>query len=367
VASPIPASAVSENLRKHVDPAAPAPLRLMAARGMVPMGPMDMVTVLCSLRYDDDEKIAQSAEKSLLELPVRIVQGALKESLHPLVLDLVARAFPDNESFLETILLNRETPDETFAFLAVKVSERPLTIIIENQVRLLRHKEIVQAVLGNPALLKSQSDRLMDFAVRTGMSLKGLAAFEEAKQRIAGAPRDTVEEKRIAKVVVESLPEDMLKEEEEGPDDPEAEAEQEKKQKTLLQRLYEMTIAQKVALASKGNKTIRSQLLKDRNKMVATAAIKNPGVNESEVLVLASNRAVCDDVIRIISMNREWTRSYQIKLALVNNPKTPMGMSMRFLPSIRIADLKMMARNKNIPSTLAMAAKKLMQKRQGGR
>ena len=336
----------------------------MAARGMVPMGPKDMVTVLCSLYYDDDEKVAQSAKKSLLELPTRIVQGSLQESLHPLVLDLVARAFPENDDFLETILLNNKTPDETFAFLAVKVSQRALSIIIENQVRMLRHKAIVQAVIGNPALLKSQSDRLMDFAVRTGMSLKGLAAFEEAKDRIAGAPRDTVEEKRIAKVIVESLPEDMLKEEEEVPVGPE---EEEKKQKTMLQRLYEMTIAQKVALAAKGNKTIRSQLLKDRNKMVATAAIKNPGINESEVVALAGNRAVCDDVVRIISQNREWTRNYQIKLALCNNPKTPMGMAMRFLPSIRLADLKMMARNKNIPSTLATAAKKLMQKRQGGR
>ena len=35
MASPIPASAVSEKLRKHVDPKAPPPLRMMAARGMV--------------------------------------------------------------------------------------------------------------------------------------------------------------------------------------------------------------------------------------------------------------------------------------------------------------------------------------------
>lgn len=365
MASPIPASAVSEKIRKHVDPKAPAPLRMMAARGMVPMGPRDMVTVLCSLSHDDDEKISQAAIKSLTELPERIVQGALKEALHPLVLDQLARSSVDNDNTLYIILANKETPDETFAFLADKVAEKPLQTILDNQVRLLRHKQIMRAVLSNPRVLKSQIDNLMEFAVRTGIHFKGLAAFDAAKDRISGAPRDIEEEKRVHKVIVDSLPEDLLRDEEE--EDPLAAEEVEEKRRSLLSRLSEMTIAQKVALAQKGNKTIRSQLLKDRNKIVATAAIKNPGINEGEVVAIAGNRAVCDDVIRIISQNREWTRNYQVKLALMNNPKTPIGLAMRFLTSIRASDLKLMSGNKNIPSALATAAKKLLSKRSGGR
>lgn len=366
MASPIPASAVSEKVRKHVDPAAPAPLRMMAARGMVPMGPKDLVTVLASLSHDDDEIVRAAAIKNLAELPERIFQGALKEALHPLVLDQLARTFEQNEAYLESILLNKDTPDETFAFLAPRVGERQLGIVIENQVRLLRHKEIVKGVLANPNVLKSQVDRLMDFAVRTGIAFKGMAEYEAAKQRISGAPRDIEEDRRIQKVIVESLPEDMLREE------PDAEAadgseEEEAKKHNLLQRLHDMTIAQKVALAMKGNRTVRSVLLKDRNKMVAVAAVKNPGVNEGEIIAVASNRAVCDDVIRIISQNREWTRNYQVKLALMNNPKTPIGTALRFLPSIRAADLKGMSGNKNISSALAQAAKKLLGKRQGGK
>ncbi len=364
MASPIPASAVSEKVRKHVDPKAPAPLRMMAARGMVPMGPRDMVTVMCSLSHDDDEKVRQSAQKNLGELPERIVQGALKETLHPLVLDHIARTFVHNEAYLETILINAETPDETFTFLGDRVGERLLGIVIENQVRMLRHKAIVKAVLANPNVLKSQVDRIMDFAVRTGMSFKGMAEYEEARQRIAGAPRDIEEEKRISKVIVESLPDDLLSEEDWGE---EGDLEDEdKKRKSLLERLGEMTVAQKVAVAQKGNKTVRSQLIKDRNKMVASAAINNPGINEGEVVAVAANRAVCDEVIRIIAQSREWTRNYQVKLALMNNPKTPLGLAIRFLPSVRLSDLKGLSTNKNISATLATAAKKLMQKRQGG-
>lgn len=366
MASPIPASAVGENLRKHIDPKAPAPLKMMAARGMVPMGPRDMVTVLCSLSADDDKKVSGAAQKSLTELPDKILGGAMKEALHPLVLDHLARTFTDREQVVDAILTNNKTPDETFEFLGDKVSERPLSIICDNQVRLLRHKSIFKSVLNNPAIIKSQIDRLMEFAVRTGMNLKDLDAYEEAKQRISGAPKDMEEERRIQKIIVESLPEDMIKEEEETLD-AQAPEEAEQKKRNILSRLGDMTIAQKVALAQKGNKAIRGQLLKDRNKIVATAAIKNPGINEAEVAIVAGNRAVCDDVIRIIASNREWTRNYQVKLALMNNPKTPVGVAMRFLSSIRATDLKNMARNKNIPSALATAAKKLLQKRQGRR
>jgi len=364
---PIPASSVAENLRKHVDPKSPPPMRLMAARGMVPMGPRDMVTVLTCLTYDDDDKVAEAANASLTELPERIIKGALGEkTLHSLVLDHLARALPENEEYLEIILTHNQTPDETFEYLADRVGERLLNIITENQVRILRHPPIATAILDNPNILKSQVDRLMDFAVRTGMDFRDLDAFKEAKKRISAAPPDPEEAKRIKQVVEESIPEEMVKEEEDPSTKDEAE-EQEEKKKSILQRLHTMTPAQKVVLATKGNKTVRSTLIRDRNKVVATAAIKNPGVSESEVIGIAGSRAVCDEVIRIICGNREWTRSYAVKKALVENPKTPIAFSMRFLQTLRKVDLKGLSMSKNIPSAVAQAAKKLLQKRMGGR
>jgi hypothetical protein len=366
MSSPIPQSAVSEQLRKHVDPASPPQLRMMAARGMVPMGPKDMITVLVCLSFDEDDKIVDAAAQSLAELPERIIKGALGEELHPLALDHLARALPENEEYLETILTNKKTPDETFAFLGDRVGERLLNIIADNQVRILRHPAIAEAILNNPGVIKSTVDRLMDFAVRTGMSFKVLEAFEEARRRILDEPPDVEEAARIQQIVVDSLPEDMLVEEVE-PGSPEEMEEAERQKKNLLNRLHTMTPAQKVALAQKGNKTIRMTLIKDANKVVATAAIKNPGVTENEVVAVASSRSVCDDVIRIIAANREWTRSYGVKLALVQNPKTPIAYSMRFLQLIRTQDIKKIAASKNIPSALAAAAKKIDMQRRGGR
>ena len=43
---PVPLSALPANFQKHVDPKAPAPLRMMGAKALVPMGPKEMATAL---------------------------------------------------------------------------------------------------------------------------------------------------------------------------------------------------------------------------------------------------------------------------------------------------------------------------------
>jgi hypothetical protein len=364
--SPIPVSALPEALRKHVDPKSPPPARMMAARGLVPAPPKDTVTMMCVLAGDDDEKIRAGAQASLAKLPEKIVQGALREKLHALVLDQLARTFHDNDAFLETILINQDTPDETYAFLAERLTGQALAIIVENQVRQLRHPPILMALVKNPAVSKADADRVMDFAVRTGMDeqFKGVAAYQEAQDRIKTKPVDEVEEKRLQKIIDESLPQELLKEDERAePRTAEEAAEEEKKKETFVQMLAKLTSGQKVALAQKGNKTARMILVKDSNRVIASAAIKNPGINAQEAMMIAGNRAVCDDVIRIIAQNAEWTRAYTVKVALINNPKTPLAIAMRFLTHLRPADLKALSMNKNVSSTLAQTAKNMIKPR----
>ena len=362
---PVPIAAVTEPLRKHVDPASPAPLRLMAAKGVVPMQPRDMVTVLTCLCFDDDEKVKSSAIENISKLPERIVTGAIQDELHPMVLDYLAQVYVENPFHIEKILINHNTPDETYERLAESVRGTLLDIIANNQVRILRHPPIAKALLKNPTTLKSTIDMMMDFAVRTGMDFSAVPAFEEAKKRVLAAPPDPKEEERIQQVVIASLPEEMLKEED-GSAPANAE-ESEAKKAHMLSRLHTMTVAQKIALAQKGNQVVRLTLIRDANRSVAVAAIKNPGMGESEVAAVVTSRAICDEVLRIICNNREWTKSYQVKLALANNPKTPLAFSMRVMQSLHIGDLKALASNKNIPSALTQAAKKLVQLRAGGR
>jgi hypothetical protein len=64
-------------------------------------------------------------------------------------------------------------------------------------------------------------------------------------------------------------------------------------------------------------------------------------------------------VIRYIANNKDYVKTYPIKLALIGNPKCPLALSLRMLPHVRPEDLKNLARSKNIPNALSVAARKL--------
>ena len=63
-------------------------------------------------------------------------------------------------------------------------------------------------------------------------------------------------------------------------------------------------------------------------------------------------------MLRIIYSNREWTKKYPVKLALVKNPKMPLAIAMKFLSTLRESELKDLARNKNVPDGVQCAARR---------
>ena len=93
--------------RKHVDPAAPLPLRMMGAKALVPMGPKDMTTALFMLTFDADAKVAETAAKSAAALPDKILAVALRDdATDHQVIDWFAKALVDKDQYLEMIVLN---------------------------------------------------------------------------------------------------------------------------------------------------------------------------------------------------------------------------------------------------------------------
>ncbi len=54
-----------------------------------------------------------------------------------------------------------------------------------------------------------------------------------------------------------------------------------------------------------------------------------------------------------------------VKVALVNNPKTPMQTAMHFLTLLQASDQKAVAKSKNVPSAVANQAKRLVNVKAG--
>jgi len=130
------------------------------------------------------------------------------------------------------------------------------------------------------------------------------------------------------------------------------------KQLSFSERLANMTVPEKVKCATKGTREMRSILIRDPNRMVASAVLSCPKVNDAEVEAFAKMGNVSEEILRTIAMSRAWTKSYGVLLALVKNSKTPVALSMNMLQRINESDVKKLSTDRNVPEALRVAARK---------
>lgn len=134
--------------------------------------------------------------------------------------------------------------------------------------------------------------------------------------------------------------------------------------KSLYGRIQAMTVGQRIKLALKGSRDARAILVRDPNRIVQRFVLQNPRITEDEVLMICKNRNTDSDLLRIVTENREWLRSYQVKLALVQNPKTPLPVSLHFVGALMDRDVRFLAKNKNVPSAVSTRARRLLAERE---
>lgn len=132
------------------------------------------------------------------------------------------------------------------------------------------------------------------------------------------------------------------------------------RRQNILRKIQIMTIGEKIHLAIFGGRDVRTILSRDSNREVVLSVLKNPKLTENEVEMLARSRNVPEDVLRAISKDKEWMKNYAILQALVNNPKTPPGISSPMMTSLRTRDLVTLETNKNVPDSVRSAAKRIL-------
>lgn len=363
---PITSEFLPPNMVKHVDPKAPVPLRMMAAKALVPLSPADMLSVLFMLSYDPDQGVRDQVQKTASTLQDRTAASGFRdEEVHPPVLGWFLRLYGQNDTYAEMLILNGNTPDDAVAAVAEGCSKRTAETIGQNQLRLLRHDGIIRALSKNPNADGALIDGVCDFAVRSGMMLEDVPQMLQARVRLFGpqaATQPPPQEGPTADDIMSEFAMPDAPDGAEGAEGGEAPID-DAKRLSLSKRIMAMNVSEKIKLATKGNKEARGILMRDSNKLVAVAVIRSPRITDGEVLVQAQSKICMDDVLRVIYSNREWLRKYSIKLALVKNPKVPQGVSMRLMTTLHEHDVKSLAKDKNVPGSVQMLAKKQIDKK----
>jgi len=127
---------------------------------------------------------------------------------------------------------------------------------------------------------------------------------------------------------------------------------------TATQKLAKMGFSDRLKAAVRGSREMRALLIRDPNKMIAAAVLSSPKLSEPEVEAFARMASISDEILRIIGSNRAWTKNYNVLLGLTKNPKTPLALSLNFMPRLSSRDLQMLSVDRNVPEPLRVAARK---------
>lgn len=130
------------------------------------------------------------------------------------------------------------------------------------------------------------------------------------------------------------------------------------KQKPFAERLATMTVPEKMKYAMKGTREMRAILIRDPNRLVASAVLSCPKVNEGEAEAFAKMGNVSEDILRSIAQTRAWTKNYGVTLSLCKNPKTPIALTLNMMQRLTEADVKRLSTDRNVPEPVRVAARK---------
>jgi hypothetical protein len=369
---PVDLTKLSAPATRILDPKSPAPIRQMGARGIAPgLKPADALTVIAVLAESEDTSLATLASATLDKLPVQLLTAGLTPDLHPGVVAVIAPRYASDVAIMERILSLPQISMATIAVVAAKASEAVAELVATNEERLLSYPAIIEKLYLNRATRMSTADRVIELAVRNKIELTGIPAFKEAAAAIAEEliPEPTAEPNfddvqfTQTEKIAQSIQIDPTQEDTHVLDPETGEEVAIEKVRPLYAQLSELSVSKRIRRAQVGNAAERMILVRDADRRVAVAAIKSPSIQEAEVVRISAGRSASEDVLRVIALNREWTRHHQIKLNLVGNPRCPFAFAAKLVPHLRDHELKTLARSKNVTGAIAQAARQQLERK----
>jgi hypothetical protein len=340
---------LSPQAEKYAREDAPLEARQMAARGALPLEPMELAAVLFVLANDSDPDVKDTARGSLENLPDHVLGTVLQGPAHPALLSFMARVHKDHEGHCQALALNQATDDSTIAWIATLPHSRVVDIISQNQERMLRCEEIVDSLGANPLTGRAVIERILSFL-----------GIEE---REAVDDDEILDEAAAEAAVLALLGEEMGDVAHQLASESEESSPNTGTDGNLYSVVQNMSVMQKIKLARVGGKEARSMLIKDRNRIVASSVLASPKITETEVITITQNRSTGDEILRTISNNREWTKNYQVKLALTMNPKTPAPQAVKFLNYLQDKDLRNLMKSRDVPTNISTHARRILTKK----
>jgi hypothetical protein len=297
--------------------------KLAVCTGGAHLEPADRAEILAVLAGDPDEMVATRAQDAILSLsPDTFVEAIKREQALPALFSYASKHLADKPGICDALVQNKNCATEHLVHVVRHLSALGIQTLMEELDRVSASPTLAAALEHSPLLTPEQKSQLHE--------LHG--------------PGHPVDEAALADAAAAAEPDAA-------------------RRQTLIQRISKMTVAQRVQFAIKGGSEARRTLIRDGNKVVQRAVLQSPRLTDQEVEAFASMSSLTDEVLRLIAGNRAFRKNYVVVRNLINNPKTPLDVTLHMLPMLNAQDLKRLTLNKNIPETLRTTAFKLQRTR----
>jgi hypothetical protein len=120
----------------------------------------------------------------------------------------------------------------------------------------------------------------------------------------------------------------------------------------LIARLPQLPLGQKITLARRGPARLAGSLVAEGHPHLLAVALDNPRLTEAQILRALSREKIPDAVPAAIARHRKWSRSYNVRMALVRQPHAPLASVLAFLPQLTVSDLRELAAPGIVPEAL---------------
>jgi hypothetical protein len=134
----------------------------------------------------------------------------------------------------------------------------------------------------------------------------------------------------------------------------------------LRDGLRDMRLGDRVTLARLATPALLPTLLADADERVAEAALLNPRLREEDLVTAVRREDVSPALLRAAVVSPRWAVNYAVRLALVLQPRTPLGVALAQVSSLVPRDLRRVALDATVRPLLQAAARAVLDKAEAG-
>ena len=124
----------------------------------------------------------------------------------------------------------------------------------------------------------------------------------------------------------------------------------------LLDQLPDMRMGEKITLAKIATLPVLARLLAETDAKIAQACLINPRLREEDLVTAVRQDTVPAALLEAAAASSRWGNRYGVRLALVLQPRTPLGVALTQLTSLLDRDLERAAGAEGVKPLVRAAA-----------